>query len=266
MIMSKLRVELNNFDPNQYINEKTNKIKTFIQTHSFNGVILGLHSLSHCSLTALLCSRAIGGSNVYVLNIISSNTRYQSKIHNINKISKIGKFKVINFEITKFYNFLFKNLPDISFNKNLYQKLNVKSDSKDLSERLKMVIVNHYSDQNNYALFGNLDKNDLLTNNYVNNGINTGEILVLHDLYKTQIRKLLLALNLGFLANPTQPDLNYTNTDLGLQAETIDCILLGIEKNMNNKAIASDLNIDINEIDSVQNIIKNKKYLFPYMI
>ena len=266
MIMSKLRVELNNFDPNQYINEKTDKIKTFIQTHSFNGVILGLHSLSHCSLTALLCSRAIGGSNVYVLNIISSNTRYQSKIHNINKISKIGKFKVINFEITKFYNFLLKNLPNISFNKNLYQKLNVKSDSKDLSERLKMIIVNHYSDQNNYALFGNLDKNDLLTNNYVNNGINTGEILVLHDLYKTQIRKLLLALNLGFLANPTQPDLKYTNTDLGLQAETIDCILLGIEKNMNNKAIASDLNIDINEIDSVQNIIKNKKYLFPYMI
>ena len=83
IIMSKLRVELNNFDPNNYIDEKTNKIKTFIQTHSFNGVILGLHSLSHCSLTALLCSRAIGGSNVYVLNILASSTRYQSKIHNI---------------------------------------------------------------------------------------------------------------------------------------------------------------------------------------
>ena len=264
--MSKLRVELNNFDPNNYIDEKTNKIKTFIQTHSFNGVILGLHSLSHCSLTALLCSRAIGGSNVYVLNILASSTRYQSKIHNINKISKIGKFKVVNFEITKFYNFLLKNLPNISFNKNLYQKSNVKSESKELSERLKMVIVNHYSDQNNYALFGNLDKTDLLTDNYVNNGINTGEILVLHDLYKTQIRKLLLALNLGFLANPTQTYINHTYPDLGLQTETIDCILLGIEKNMNNKAIASDLNISINEVDSIQNIIKNKKYIFPYMI
>jgi len=214
------------------------------------GIVLGLSGGIDSAVIAALCSKAVGGKNVFGLLMPENETIKQKDIDDAKTIAKQFNIKTQTIDITTALEGIYTVIPEYN-QKNQICKGNIKA-------RTRMLILYYYANKLNKIVCGSSDKSETLMGYFTKWGDGAADITPIMDLYKTQVRKL--AINMGIeesiALKPSTPALwpnQAAEEELGIKYETLDLILYGLERFMTTKEISTQLNIEYTAVETVKN-------------
>ena len=140
-----------------------------------------------------------------------------------------------------------------------------------IKHRLRSNILFYYSELYNMLYVGTSNKSEIMTGFFVKYGDNIADIMPLSFLYKSQVKKLALSLDIEsqLIDKPPSPDLIPGLLDeeiLGLTYEKLDTILSAIEHNYDDDHIVDTFGPSKEDILRVRSIIKSSEYLRTWPI
>jgi NAD+ synthase len=120
-----------------------------------------------------------------------------------------------------------------------------------------MIYLYYYANKFNRIVCGSSDKSETMMGYFTKWGDVAADISPIMDLYKTQVRKLAeyLGVPKELATKPSTPALwpeQFAETELGIKYETLDLILYGLERFMDQDEIASQLKIDEALVEKVK--------------
>jgi NAD+ synthase len=222
-------------------NRITRFIKEYLKNSDAKGIVLGLSGGIDSAVTAALCSKAIGGQKVVALLMPEKETCKQKDIEDANTIVEKFQLQAKTCDITEPLESLYKKIP--SFDpKNRLCKGNIKA-------RTRMIFLYYYANQQNRIVCGTSDKSETMLGYFTKWGDAAADITPIGDLYKTQVRKLALYVGIPkeIAFKPSTPALwpeQLAEAELEIKYDQLDLILLGLERLMNPKEIAEQLEIE----------------------
>jgi NAD+ synthase len=224
-------------------------IKDYVENAGAKGIVLGLSGGVDSSVTAALCSQAIGGENVLALLMPEKETFKQQDLDDAKTIADMFHLKTETADMTKVLDGFYKSIPAFDQSDRLC-KGNVKA-------RTRMIFLYYYANQQNRIVAGTSDKSETYMGYFTKWGDAAADITPIIDLYKTQVRRL--AMHLGIpkelALKPSTPSLWPNQTaegELEIKYETLDLILYGLERFMKPEEIAEQLQIEQAIVDRVQ--------------
>ncbi|MDI3473747.1 MAG: synthase [Candidatus Woesearchaeota archaeon] len=130
-----------------------------------------------------------------------------------------------------------------------------------------MVLLHLYGELENRLIVGAANKTEYKIGFFVKHGCDdAADIMPIINLYKTQVRELAKYLKIPskILEKAPSPDilpgLNDEET-IGLSYESLDMILLALEKGWQSSEISDSLQIDNKKVEYVKNLIKKSEHM-----
>jgi NAD+ synthase len=131
--------------------------------------------------------------------------------------------------------------------------------------RVRMIISYHYSNSLGYMVIGTSNRTEWLTGYFTKYGDGGVDLMPLADLYKNQIRQLAVHLDIPEIIVEKAPSggLWPGQTDegeLGIDYDTLDLILSGMDKKMSEEEIAEALDVDLIMVQGVFKRVKANEH------
>jgi len=215
-------------------------IKEYVQKSKAKGIVIGLSGGIDSSTASALAALAIGGDKVIALNMPEKETYNKTDIQHAKNVSKKFGFKIETIDITPILESYYKSLPVYDTEEKL-SKGNLKA-------RTRMTCLYYYANHLSKIVCGSSDKSETMMGYFTKWGDVAADISPLMDLYKTQVRQLAAYIGIPseIIAKPSTPQLwpgQLAEEELGIQYETLDLILLGLENFMPPEEIADQLKL-----------------------
>ena len=224
-------------------------IKNYVDDSGASGIVLGLSGGIDSNTIAALCAKAIGGCKVLGLILPEQETHKNKDIEDAQFIAKKFGLKTITIDISQPLESVYKTIPDFDPPDRLC-KGNIKA-------RIRMIMLYYYANSLKKLVCGSSDKSETMMGYFTKWGDAAADIAPIMDLYKTQVRDL--ARNMGFpeelAAKPSTPSLwpeQMAESELGIKYEVLDLILFGLERFMESKEIAAQLDVEEKQVQNVK--------------
>ena len=233
--------------------ETTERLVRFLKTHieriGAKYLIVGISGGLDSSVTAALCSKAIGGQRVLGFCLPEIETTNQKTIRDAKDIANKFRVRLKVQDITSLV-IAARALVHSSNARNSVPLGNLKA-------RLRATILYYHANTADGLVVGTSDKSELMLGYFTKYGDGASDIQPIADLYKTTVRDL--AKHLGIPARvyskPSSPELwpgQTAEDELGLPYEKLDLILWGLERWMTSQEISSDLKLPIQRVEKVR--------------
>lgn len=229
----------------------TRFIKDYVEKSGADGIVLGLSGGVDSNTIAALSSLSISGERVMGLLLPEQETYNQKDISDAMTVADKFGLKTQVCDITPVLKSVYKTIPIFDHADKLC-KGNIKA-------RTRMIYLYYYANKLNRIVCGSSDKSETMMGYFTKWGDVAADISPIMDLYKTQVRKL--AEHLGvpkeLATKPSTPALwpeQFAETELGIKYETLDLILYGLERFMNQEEISLQLKVD----EAIVKKVKNK--------
>ena len=234
-----------------------NFIKKYFEENKFKGIILGLSGGIDSCTVAALASSAIGGEKITGLILPEKETHNINDIKDAKIIADKFHIKVEVHDITKILDNLYNNLPNFNHKKRVV-KGNIKA-------RIRMLYLYYYANSFNKLVCGTSDKSETLIGYFTKWGDGAADITPIIGLYKTQVQKLALHLDIPkrIAEKPPSPNLwknQSAEAELGINYDLLDLILYGLEKKMKINQISNDLKIDKSIVQKIKNRVTRSEH------
>lgn len=193
-----------------------------------NGVVVGLSGGVDSSVAVSLATQALGKTSVMGLILPDRKVTDQKDIDDAVELSKLLDIKYQIIDITDIKQKYTDLLP--------LEKISLGN----LTARIRMTLLYYYANLFNKLVLGTSDKSEMMIGYFTKFGDGASDLLPLADLYKTQVRKLGMYLNVPktILLKKSTPSLWVNQTaenEIGMEYEKIDNILKDLDDN--NSAI-----------------------------
>jgi NAD+ synthase len=216
-------------------------ITDYLEKCGADGVVLGLSGGIDSSIVAALSALALGGKKVHGLMLPEKETYNATDARHARLVAKKFKIEAEECDVTSTLEAIYHSIPIFDPGERVC-KGNIKA-------RTRMIYVYYYANKLNRIVCGSSDKSETMMGYFTKWGDVASDISPIMDLYKTQVKKL--ARHVGIpkeiVNKPPSPALWPGQTaegELGLEYETLDLILYGLEHFMKEEAIARQLNIE----------------------
>jgi len=224
-------------------------IKDFIQKTKTKGIVIGLSGGIDSATASAIAALAISGHKVTALNMPEKETYNKIDIKHANIVAKKFGFKIETIDITPILEAYYKALPIY----NQHDKLS----NGNLKARTRMTCLYYYANHLNNIVCGSSDKSESMMGYFTKWGDVAADISPLMDLYKTQVRQLAAYIGIPheIIEKPSTPQLwpgQLAEEELGVQYETLDLILLGLENFMSPEEIADQLKLPIKRVRDIR--------------
>jgi NAD+ synthase len=136
-----------------------------------------------------------------------------------------------------------------------------------IKHRIRMVLLYHYAELENRLVVGAANKTEYMTGFFVKHGCDdSADIMPLLKLYKTQVRELarFIDIPVEIRNKPPSPDIIAGITDeqaIGVPYETLDLILLALEKGWDIRDIAAVLEIEEKMVSYVKGLTLKSEHM-----
>ena len=224
-------------------------IKDYVGKSGAKGVVLGVSGGLDSCTTAALASLSLGGHKVLGIVLPEDETANVSDIQHANLLAKKFGFEMQVVDISPTLKATFKSLP-IYDSTDRVSKGNVKA-------RIRMVYLYYYANKLNRLVCGTSDKSETMMGYFTKWGDAAADISPIMDLYKTQVRHL--ASHIGVPAeivtkrpSPGLWPMQLAEEELGVEYETLDLILLGLEHFMKPSEIGEELNLQVRLVEDIK--------------
>jgi len=224
-------------------------IKDYTQKTKAKGIVIGLSGGIDSSTASALAALAIGGHKVTALNMPEDETYNPTDIQHAKMVAKKFGFKLETMDITPILEAYYKSLPIFDTHDKL-SKGNLKA-------RTRMACLYYYTNRLGKIVCGSSDKSETMMGYFTKWGDVAADISPLMDLYKTQVRQLAAYIRIPsvIIAKPSTPQLwprQLAEEELGINYETLDLILLGLENFMTPEEIADQLKLPLKLVKDIR--------------
>ena len=228
----------------------TRFIDDYVEKSGATGIVIGLSGGVDSNTIAALSSLSIGGDRVLGLMLPEQETYSQKDIRDATIVSEKFGLKTQVCDITAVLESFYKSIPIFDHADKLC-KGNIKA-------RTRMIYLYYYANKLNRIVCGSSGKTETMMGYFTKWGDVAADISPIMDLYKTQVRKLAehLGIPKRLAAKPATPALwpdQLAETELGIQYETLDLILYGLERFMEVEEVAEQLSLEIAFVKRVKN-------------
>jgi len=202
------------------------------------------------SVTAAICSRAVGGKLVLGYSLPESETSKDETVRDAKLIAKKFSIKLTVIDITQIIGTTRKLLSIPFTRKTTLARANLKA-------RLRATILYYYANTTNGLVVGTSDKSEMMLGYFTKYGDGACDLEPLADIYKTSIPFLARRLNIPktIISKPPSPELwpgQTAERELGASYENLDRILWGLERWMTPREIASELELPLKLVTNIR--------------
>ena len=238
-------------------------LKHHIELAKAKGVVVGMSGGLDSSVIAKLAVDALGPEKVLGVLMPESSTPDEC-MADASAMAEEWDIKILDINIKPMVDVISETLDC----KNQNSLGNIKS-------RSRMVILYHLAREKNLLVLGTSNKSEFLTGYFTKWGDGASDLCPVGDLYKTQVRKLAGRIGVPekIIARVPSGDLWDGQTDeseLGIDYETLDRILLGIELGMADADIIINAEVTDSQVAHVRKLVarsvhKRRLGLIPKM-
>src|SRR6266700_4538859 len=233
--------------------ETVERIIRFLKTHTervgARNLIVGMSGGLDSSVTAVLCSMAVGGRRTIGLSLPEEDTRSQSNLRDAEELAKNRGIKYRSLDITSL----------VKAGEHLVRpsKHEGKTPLGNMKARLRGMILYYYSNINHGLVVGTGDKSEIMLGYFTKYGDGACDIQPIADLYKSTVRDLARHLGLPrrIFSKPSSPELwpgQVAEDELGLEYSKLDSILWRLERWMSPEEISDELRIPWRTVEKVR--------------
>ena len=244
-----LTLSLLKIDPEATQRKITRFIKDYVEKTKTRGIVLGVSGGVDSAVNATLCAKAIGGSKVLALYMPEEETYSKTDCKHVALLARKFRFQVKTIDLTEALKTLCRSIPDCDPAHQL--------SLGNLKARTRMLVWYYYANRQNRLVAASSDKSETMIGYYTKWGDAAADIAPIMDLYKTQVQQLALHLGVppAIAKKPPTPGLwpdQTAEAEIGLDYETLDLILHGLEHFMSNKRIAEQLGLPTKTVTAVK--------------
>jgi len=238
----KLNEESLRFDFEKTLNEILTFIRKTVKDSNASGVVIGLSGGVDSTLTAALCSRALGKEKVLGVLMPASFTPKED----VKDALELAEMLGIRTERV--------NIDEIS--KAFIEALKIREDDAkmkiplaNIRARIRMIILYFYANINNYLVAGTGDRSEILIGYFTKYGDGGADFFPIAHLYKTQVRKLAKYLGIPerIAFKPSSPQLypgHKLLDEVPLDYDKMDPVLKGL----------FDLKLPLEKVSEITNV------------
>ena len=224
-------------------------IKDYLEKTRIKGVVLGLSGGIDSCTTSALCALAVGGDKVTGLLLPEKETYRVLDVDHAKLVAEKFGFKTEEVDITPLLNAFYSSCPIFDSGDRL-SKGNAKA-------RTRMIYLYYYANKLNLLVCGTSDKSETMMGYFTKWGDMASDISPIMDLYKTQVRRLAeyLGIPKEIVNKPASPMLwpgQLAIEELGMDYETLDLILYGLEHFLRPDEIAQQLGIEVKAVQKIK--------------
>ena len=260
-----MTLELPTVDYDRIVEDIIEFIRETVEKAGASGVVLGLSGGVDSSLTATLCTRALGKDKVLTV-IMPVKFTPKEDIEDAKDLAKwLGiRSKEVSIDgiSRSFFNELGCDEEDSK------QKIPIAN----LRARIRMVILYYYANLYNYLVAGTGDKSEILIGYFTKYGDGGADFLPIGHLYKTYVRELSRHLGLPerIAYKPSSPQLypgHKATDEIPIGYEKLDPILYGLfELNLSPDIVSAEVGVPIDIVKEVLRrfeVTRHKRSLPP---
>lgn len=241
-------------------NDKTKQdiidfIKNKVSEANSNGLVIGLSGGIDSTLSAYLACEAVGKDKVFGVIMPSTTTPTEDKLHGTDIAQLLDiKYKEIGID-----SILNEYLSVTQLDDDILAIGNLKA-------RIRMSIIYYFANVKNYLVCGTGNKSEILIGYFTKHGDGACDLEPIGDLYKTNVYELskFMGVPQEIIDKPPRAGLwsNQTDEDeIGMTYELLDKVLYSyIEKDIESKKIAEELDIPIDEIYMIIDKVKRNEH------
>ena len=233
--------------------ETVERIIRFLKTHTervgARNLIVGMSGGLDSSVTAVLCSMAVGGRRTIGLSLPEEDTRSQSNLRDAEELAKNRGIKYRSLDITSL----------VKASEQLVRPM--KHEGKiplgNVKARLRGMILYYYANINHGLVVGTGDKSEIMLGYFTKYGDGACDIQPIADLYKSTVRDLgkHLGLPRKICSKPSSPELwpgQTAEEELGLSYAKLDLVLWRLERWIPSADVSRDLGIPLKTVESIR--------------
>lgn len=245
-----LTLELPRVDYDRILEGILNFIRETVDEAGASGVVLGLSGGVDSSLTATLCTRALGKDRVLAV-IMPTEFTPKEDIEDAKDLAKWLEIRSKEVNIERISRSFFTELRcDEGDPKQRIPIANLRA-------RIRMVILYYYANLYNRLVAGTGDKSEILIGYFTKYGDGGVDFLPIGHLYKTYVRKLSRHLGLPerIAYKPSSPQLypgHKATDEIPIGHEKLDPILYGLfELKLSPEAVSAEVGVSIEVVEEV---------------
>lgn len=255
MVKEKIEEALE-INPAQAMDKICDFIQKEIDGADAEGGVLGLSGGLDSSITAAICSKALGGENVLGIFMPEKDMTDPQNYEDVEKI--VEKFNIDSkrIEISSIFE---KVKNEIEFNEK------AKIANANLKVRIRMILLYYYANMYDYLVVGTSNKSEIKCGYFTKYGDGAADIFPMASLYKTQTRKLAKEIGVpqNIIEKKPSAGLWEGQTDedeLGLPYSKIDRIYAGLEIGLTPSEIADAIEVQEEEVQRFIEMEENSKH------
>jgi len=202
------------------------------------------------SVTAALCSKALGGQRTLGFCLPEAETRSRKSVQDAQEVARKFGIRFKTLDITSLVQAALTLLHASKMKYNVVAHGNVKS-------RLRAMILYYYANTSKGLVVGTGDKSEIMLGYFTKYGDGACDIQPIADLYKSAVRDLARHLGLPrrIFSKPSSPELwpgQIAEDELGLKYSKLDSILWRLERWMSPEEISDELRIPRHTVEKVR--------------
>src|SRR5256712_2679000 len=234
--------------------ETVTRIVRFLRTHSerigARHLVLGMSGGLDSSVTAALCSKAMGGQRTLGFCLPEAETRSRKSVQDAQEVARKFGIRFKTLDITSLVQAALTLLHASKMKYNVVAHGNVKS-------RLRAMILYYYANTSKGLVVGTGDKSEIMLGYFTKYGDGACDIQPIADLYKSAVRDLARHMGLPrrIFSKPSSPELwpgQIAEDELGLPYSKVDLILWRLERWMPSQEISDELQIPLRTVERVR--------------
>jgi NAD+ synthase len=232
-----------------------NFIKAKVADANATGVVIGVSGGLDSALVLKISTKIYPPENITPIFLPESTTPEIDTEH-VQVIAKDCNVNLIEIPIDKILK---------SFLDNSEQSKPTPIALGNLKARIRMNILFLIANSKNRLVLGTSNKSELMLGYFTKFGDGASDVAPIGDMYKTQVTQLAEKLGLpnDLIQKPPTAGLvagQIDQDELGLDYDTIDKILFGLERSMSESKIASILNIPEDEIKKISTRVTSNRH------
>lgn len=232
-------------------------IREEVERSGLNGALVSVSGGIDSAVALALTVRALGPERVRALTLPERDITPDRDIADVMSLVRALDVTCDTVEITPVMSVMREILP-LYDPEDLVCFGNVKA-------RVRMIISYHYTNSLGYMVIGTSNRTEWLTGYFTKYGDGGVDLMPLADLYKNQIRQLAVYLDIPKRIVEKAPSggLWPGQTDegeLGIDYDTLDLILSGMDEKMPEEEIAEALDVDLTTVQGVFKRVKANEH------
>ena len=252
-----LHIKALKIDTENTTEQLVNFIRKEVKKSGLSGAIVSVSGGIDSAVALALTVRALGSERVRALTLPERDITPRRDIADVMSLVRSLNVTCDTVEITAVMGVMREILP-LYDPRDLVAFGNVKA-------RVRMILSYHYANSLGYMVMGTSNRTEWMTGYFTKYGDGGVDLMPLADLYKNQIRQLAVHLDIpeSIMEKAPSGGLWPGQTDegeLGIEYDTLDLILYGIEEEMPEEEIAEALDVDLTTVQGVFRRVKANEH------